>query len=103
MFDHPSLVQRVAALEQTHQDHRHREYQLLATLDDLENRGCRNNIKLRGIPEARAHAGLPTMVRAILNAYQNEALDSLLELDIMHRVGDTQGKPMDILSMIMEI
>lgn len=40
------------------------------------------------------------MVRAILNAYQDEALDSLLELDIMHRVGDTQGKPMDIMCRV---
>lgn len=65
--DHIALEQRVAHLERSYQEFRHKETQLLLKIDDLDNRGRRNNIKIQGIPEAMTNADLRDTVQVILN------------------------------------
>ncbi|KAM4034885.1 uncharacterized protein ACNLHF_021597 [Anomaloglossus baeobatrachus] len=62
-------------------------------LDDLENRGRRNNIRIRGIPESVAPQELDASLGRLFNSILDLPRDSHLELDRAHR--SLGPKPMD--------
>lgn len=62
-----TLEQRVARLEQTHTSHQYDLAEMQLHLEDLENQSRRNNLRLRGLPEAMGPENLQETVRAILH------------------------------------
>lgn len=54
-------------------------------LDDLENRGCKHNIRIRGIPESVDAAHLTEETLAIFNDLLGRTLDTQIEMERLHR------------------
>lgn len=54
-----ALDQRVSALEAIQDKHTEAAIQLQLQLEDMEDRSRRNNLRLRGLPEARGSKNLP--------------------------------------------
>lgn len=71
---------------------------------DLENRGRRNNIRLRGIPESVSPTNLKPTVELVLNSYLNRRSEDAIELDRVHRVAGGRssklGQPRDVLCRV---
>ncbi|OCT74252.1 hypothetical protein XELAEV_18033211mg [Xenopus laevis] len=66
-------------------DHHRFIYLLRKHMEDLDNRGRRNNLRIRGIPDSITAADLGDMVRAIFNSILGKEPSSPLELDRVHR------------------
>ncbi|CAH2312980.1 Hypothetical predicted protein [Pelobates cultripes] len=75
--DHNDLAEHVQRLEQQ-----------LTSMDtniiDAEDQSCRNNLRLRGIPEPVAAALLPTYVHGLLKVLAPEVPTDMLLLDWVH-------------------
>ncbi|XP_073500594.1 uncharacterized protein [Phyllobates terribilis] len=65
---------------------------LQSHLDDLENRGRRNNLRIRGLPELVVTADLPSTLNHIFNKILGAPPSSVIELDRAHRA----LRPMDL-------
>ncbi|XP_018426331.1 PREDICTED: von Willebrand factor A domain-containing protein 5A-like [Nanorana parkeri] len=76
----------IDALEATQAAHRSHLQQLQLRVEDGENRSRRNNIRLRGIPEATQGPHLHATVTAILNSVLGKPPTEPIELDRVHRV-----------------
>lgn len=76
----------------------------LLSIDDLENRSRRNNIRIRGLPEATMQDQLAPTVAGILNQYLGRDPAAELLLDRVHRVAgpisSTQERPRDVLCRV---
>ncbi|OCT72246.1 hypothetical protein XELAEV_18035216mg [Xenopus laevis] len=82
---------RLGKAEQAHNhlvhrsnDHHRFIYLLRKHMEDLDNRGRRNNLRIRGIPDSVAAADLGDTVRAIFNSILGRDPSSPLELDRVH-------------------
>lgn len=71
---------------------------------DGENRSRRNNIRLRGLPEATSGGDLRATVTAIFNRLLDKPPTAELELDRVHRVQGSRGReappPRDVLARV---
>lgn len=101
---HDDLAQRVAKLEQSQSQQDAYLSDLLLRIDDQDNRGRRNNIRVRGIPESTAPVDLHATVRDVFNMYLGRPPDAVLELDRAHRsLGPRppdQQKPRDVICRV---
>lgn len=79
-----------------------RQHQL--RIEDSENRSCRNNNRLKGIPKATSGTDLRPTAISILNQVLGREASSSIELDRVHRVGgpggDRGGCPRDVLCRV---
>lgn len=57
----------------------------LRHLEDLDNRGRRNNIRVRGLPEAEGQEDLQLILEAIFNRLLGEPVSHKIKLDRAHR------------------
>ncbi|CAH2313868.1 Hypothetical predicted protein [Pelobates cultripes] len=62
------------------------QVRLTAKLADLEDRSCRNNIRVRGVPESIAGPDIPEYLRQLFTAIQPSLEPADLRLDRAHRV-----------------
>lgn len=62
-----ALEHHVAQLEQGHAPHQDSLAEMQLHQEDLENRGCRNNLRLWGLPEAKGPENLQETILAILH------------------------------------
>lgn len=76
----------------------------LLSIDDLENRSHRNNIRVRGLPEATRQDQLAPTIMGILNQYLGRDPAAELLLDRVHRttgpVPTSQDRPCDVLCRV---
>lgn len=72
---------------------------LAAQVEDQENRGRRNNLRIRGVPESINKDELKTLVPAILNDYLDRPPKEILEIDRAHRAPGpiNHNRPRDII------
>lgn len=54
-------------------------------LEDLDNRGRRNNIRIRGLPEAEGSEDLQLILEAIFNRLLGDPISTKIKLDRAHR------------------
>ncbi|XP_075208170.1 uncharacterized protein LOC142313072 [Anomaloglossus baeobatrachus] len=83
---------RIQALEAAVQDqqkmtdqHSHQLQYLIEAMDDAENRGRRNNLRVWGLSESIESRDLPDTLQAIFNDILGEPPNKNLELDRAHR------------------
>lgn len=56
----------------------------LYKLEDFENRNCRNNLRISGLPEATKDSDLEPMIRGILNTILRKSVTDPLRFDRVH-------------------
>lgn len=81
-------------------DHHKHIYLLRRQLEDLDNRGRRNNIRVRGVPEAVAGPEIESALQNIFNSILDRPLDTVIEFDRAHRaLGSSQRteRPRDLI------
>lgn len=64
-------------------------------LEDLENRGCRHNLRVRGLPESVDSTQLDTIVTNFFNDALDRPLQTAIEMEQLHRALRTRGKDTD--------
>lgn len=72
-------------------------------LEDLDNRGRRNNIRVRGVPEAETTEDIPLILEAIFNQLLGLPLTTGIRMDRAHRAlrpKRASGPPRDIICRI---
>lgn len=73
-------------------------------VDDLEDRTRRNNVRLRGIPEATSAQDLRATVVGIFNTLMNKPVSEHVELDRVHRTpgyrNPNMTRPRDVLCRV---
>uniref|UniRef100_A0A803K8U8 Uncharacterized protein n=1 Tax=Xenopus tropicalis TaxID=8364 RepID=A0A803K8U8_XENTR len=103
------LESRLESIEKSHNkmthrvnDHHKYIYLLRKHMEDLDNRGRRNNLRIRGIPESVTNAELQQTVSSLFNTILGKAPDTPLELNRAHRtLGPPRGeKPRDIVCCV---
>lgn len=87
-----SLEQRVSILERDSYTQKETSVALQLQLEDLEDRSRRNNVRLRGIPEALDQENLQDMVKSIFENILKDAMPLNLELDRVHRALGPKSK-----------
>lgn len=84
-------------------DHREMLRDMQRHVEDLDNRGRRNNIRVRGIPEAEGPEDLQTILQSVFNNLIGEPPNKHIELDRAHRALRPKGataKPRDIICRV---
>lgn len=98
-----ALTQRVKDLEQSRETQAATAVDLQLHLEDLEDRSRRNNLRLRGIPEATGAEDLEATVLAILQGVLDTPQTSI-ELDRVHRTlgprPSDPDRPRDVLCRV---
>lgn len=98
-----SLTHRIEALERSQESQDATAVDLQLHLEDLEDRSRRNNLRLRGIPEATGAEDLPATVTAIFQEVMGPSSPSV-ELDRVHRTlgpkSPDPARPRDVLCRI---
>lgn len=98
-----ALTQRVKDLEQSRETQAATAVDLQLHLEDLEDRSRRNNLRLRGIPEATGAEDLEATVLAILQGVLDTPQTST-ELDRVHRTlgprPSDPDRPRDVLCRV---
>lgn len=84
---------RITSLELDHKVYRRHLVDVHLRIDDGENRSRRNNLRLRGIPEATMGPDLRSIVVAILNQVLGKPPTADLELDRVHRIPGPRPPP----------
>lgn len=84
---------RLSTLESEYGAFRRHLVDVQLRLDDGENRSRRNNLRLRGIPEATMGPDLRSTVTAILNQVLGKPPTADLELDRVHRIPGPRPPP----------
>ncbi|XP_056387176.1 uncharacterized protein LOC130282688 isoform X2 [Hyla sarda] len=72
-------------------------------VEDLDNRGRRNNIRVRGLPEATRDEDLHATLEAIFNLILGEPSSHKIKLDRAHRAlrpRPTSGPPRDVICCV---
>lgn len=72
-------------------------------LEDLDNRGRRNNIRVRGLPEATQEEDLPSTLQAIFNNILGHPEHQRIKLDRAHRALHPRGpvsRPRDVICRV---
>lgn len=80
-----SMGEKVEKMDDASKDQQSQIMGLAFKMMDLENRGRRNNIRLRGVPESIRGDTLWETVTSILNAYLDRPAQEKIELDRVHR------------------
>lgn len=60
-------------------------YDLHRQVEDLDNRGRRHNVRVRGVPEGMEAGSLPQVICAIFNDLLDRLPDSPIEMERLHR------------------
>lgn len=93
----------MSAMEEAHVDYKRRLILMQLSIDG-ENRSRRNNIRVRGLPEATSGGDLRATIVAIFNRLLDKPPTAELELDHVHRVQGPRGgddlAPRDILARV---
>lgn len=84
---------RIASMEQEQRGFCRHLVEIQLKLDDGENRSRRNNLRLRGIPEATMGSDLRATVVAILNQVLGKLPATELEQDRVHRIPGPRAPP----------
>ncbi|KAJ1141832.1 hypothetical protein NDU88_008160 [Pleurodeles waltl] len=102
------LDQRVTTVEAQAASWTNRDQEFLHLhnrLTDLEDRSCRNNIRLLGIPEGTEGADIPSYLRDILPKLTDTTFDPPLEFQRAQRLSpkrqDGKGRPRPIIACIL--
>uniref|UniRef100_A0A8C5PC04 Transposase n=1 Tax=Leptobrachium leishanense TaxID=445787 RepID=A0A8C5PC04_9ANUR len=66
---------------------------LRRSVDDLDNRGRRNNVRIRGVPESEDAEDIPLTLRTLFNALLERPPDTPILLDRAHRALRPRGAP----------
>uniref|UniRef100_A0A8C5W7Z5 L1 transposable element RRM domain-containing protein n=1 Tax=Leptobrachium leishanense TaxID=445787 RepID=A0A8C5W7Z5_9ANUR len=61
--------------------------------DDLDNRGRRNNIRIRGLPESEGTENLDLIIQTLFNELLQRPPDTPIQLDRAHRALRGRGAP----------
>lgn len=72
-------------------------------LEDLDNRGRRNNIRIMGLPEANREENLPLILTSIFNCLLGEPRTHAIKMDRAHRALRPKGAstlPRDVICCI---
>lgn len=95
-----TLEERMQALEQSQQTHSLEAQEMQLHLEEMEDRSCRNNLRLRGIPEAMGQEDLAAMAAAIFRDLLDDPPPNL-EIDRIHRTlgpkSTDPARPRDVL------
>lgn len=92
---------RITSLEKASREHLHLIWQHQLCKEDSENRSCRHNIRLQGLPEATTGTDLKPLVTAILNTVLGREASFPIELDRVHRVGGIKRDRNDCLRDVL--
>lgn len=84
-FSLVTLEQRVASLESTHKDQACSAVDLQLRMEEMEDRSRRNNLRLRGLPEATGPSDLLATVTDIFRRVAGDHLPESVEIDRVHR------------------
>uniref|UniRef100_A0A8C5M0Z8 Uncharacterized protein n=1 Tax=Leptobrachium leishanense TaxID=445787 RepID=A0A8C5M0Z8_9ANUR len=85
---------RVLALEQQVSAHSKYFTLLRRDLDDVDNRGRRNNLRIRGFPEPQGPSeDIPALLRTLFNPLLQRPLEAPLLFDRAHRALRAKGAP----------
>lgn len=115
--DLTTITNRVDALEETHdstksyvmelQQHSSASVRALREtrrhLEDLDNRGRRNNIRIRGLPEAEGQEDLQVILESIFNNLRELPLSTPIKLDRVHRAirpKNASSQPRDVICCV---
>lgn len=115
--DLTAIADRVDALETAHDSTRsyvaelqtHSSVQATALketrrhLEDLDNRGRRNNIRIRGLPEAEGREDLQLILESIFNKLRDVPLTTPIKLDRVHRAlrpKSASTQPRDVICCV---
>lgn len=60
-------------------------FELHRQVEDLDNRGCRHNISVRGVPESIETPALPQAICSIFNHLLGRPADSPIKMERLHR------------------
>lgn len=74
-------------------------------MEDLDNRGRRNNIRVRGLPESDASENLPAILESIFNQLLDAPTDNRIQMDRAHRAlrpKSTSGPPRDVICRLQD-
>uniref|UniRef100_A0A8C5MIZ2 Transposase element L1Md-A101/L1Md-A102/L1Md-A2 n=1 Tax=Leptobrachium leishanense TaxID=445787 RepID=A0A8C5MIZ2_9ANUR len=66
---------------------------LRRSVDDLDNRGRRNNVRIRGVPEPEDTEDIPLILQTLFNALLERPPDTPILLDRAHRALRPRGAP----------
>lgn len=75
---------------------------LALKVNDLENRGRRNNIRIRGLPESVGAEALKNTITSIFNHYLGRPQGEYIEIDRVHRLAGPrrQDSPRDVICRV---
>lgn len=92
---------QIAELRETTKIHQCNLMDVQLQLLDLENRGRRRNIRIRGLPENITQEALKDQITAIFNHYLGRAATDVIVIDRLHRVMNRKpnagNRPRDVL------
>lgn len=75
-------------------------------MEDLDNRGRRHNLRIRGLPESVGVEQLSTSVTSLFNGMLNRLPQSVIEMERIHRALRPKGRetdpPRDIICCIVD-
>lgn len=95
-----TLEERMQAMEQSHQAHSLEAQEMQLHLEEMEDRSRRNNLRLRGIPEATGQEDLAATATAIFQSLLDNPPPHL-EIDRVHRTlgpkSTDPARPRDVL------
>ncbi|CAH2293706.1 Hypothetical predicted protein [Pelobates cultripes] len=94
--DRDNLQLSLHNLEQRQDAHKSKLVQIMCHTEDLNNRGRRNNLRVRGIPEAQGdQEDIRDTLQNLFNKILQRATDTPILLDRAHRAVRPQGLPQD--------
>ncbi|KAM9319837.1 protein mono-ADP-ribosyltransferase PARP4 [Gastrophryne carolinensis] len=99
------LSRELSELAGLQREVRRQQKEMQLHLDDLENRGRRNNVKLRGIPEEMGGDRLRTVAQSIFNSLLDRRPETTYRIERIHRVMSRPqggpGSPRDVLCRLL--
>lgn len=99
-----ALERQVASLERAGDQHRDTAVALQLHLEDVEDRGCRNNLRLRGIPESVDAKALDGRLQELFREVLEEPA-AVIEVDRAHRALDPRAadpdRPQDVVCRLL--
>ena len=75
----------IRQVQKTYDMHLPHMFELHRHVEDLDNRGRRHNIRVRGLPEGIDQASMPLAVCAIFNDLLERPADAPIEMERIHR------------------
>lgn len=95
------IDRRVTALEAQHRSQAEMSLGLQLHMEEMEDRSRRNNLRLRGLPEATGPADLADTVADIFRRVAGDQIQGRLEFDRIHRAlgprSEDPARPQDVI------